>query len=305
MVDEGRAELESRTQVPEGVRLVGWVQGDHATYRVQALLGENGAIKDGNCTFGGFARDGPRAGSTSWHCAWREVTVSTNPRADPLEALRGAGASDLVKNPARSFRRSPPMSAQPYAARRCPRSRRELRPASTGCRTPGHKEDGLAPSSSTMPSGGGWTGRAALRADRLAAVGIGLKKDVEFLPLQRAGQQLQHYTWYYEPAVLSYQAGLLLLTRDEPWRDASSTGHRMASCGLASPTKGPSSCRYAFSGGRGPQERVLAAAARHARRVCFWLWATDNTARVFPWDMEVGQRAGWAALELPLNSARC
>jgi hypothetical protein len=50
MADEGRAELESRTETAEGVRLTGWVQGDHATYRVQSLLGPDGAIRDGSCT---------------------------------------------------------------------------------------------------------------------------------------------------------------------------------------------------------------------------------------------------------------
>lgn len=50
VAEEGRAELESRIAVAEGVRLAGWVQGDHATYRVQALLGEGGSIKDGSCT---------------------------------------------------------------------------------------------------------------------------------------------------------------------------------------------------------------------------------------------------------------
>lgn len=50
VAEEGRAELESRTAAPEGTRLAGWVQGDHATYRVTALLGPGGDIKDGTCT---------------------------------------------------------------------------------------------------------------------------------------------------------------------------------------------------------------------------------------------------------------
>jgi hypothetical protein len=47
---EGRVELESRTSLPEGERLVGWVESYHATYRVKALLGPDGTIRDGSCT---------------------------------------------------------------------------------------------------------------------------------------------------------------------------------------------------------------------------------------------------------------
>ena len=50
VAEEGRAEVDGREALPDGQRLSGWVQGDHATYRVHATLGGDGAIRDGSCT---------------------------------------------------------------------------------------------------------------------------------------------------------------------------------------------------------------------------------------------------------------
>jgi hypothetical protein len=46
----GRATVDRRERVPEGRRLTGWVDGDHARYRVEVTLDEGGAIRDGRCT---------------------------------------------------------------------------------------------------------------------------------------------------------------------------------------------------------------------------------------------------------------
>jgi hypothetical protein len=50
VVEAGGVEVEQRTPIPEGTLLVGWVEGDHATYRVRVQVNSEGTILDGDCT---------------------------------------------------------------------------------------------------------------------------------------------------------------------------------------------------------------------------------------------------------------
>lgn len=137
--------------------------------------------------------------------------------------------------------------------------------------------------------------QAGLQAYRLAVVGLGLKKDVEAALFSARHRNL---AWDWNAPTqrrLSYQAGLLLIQRAEPWRDD-------VLCRLLEPDPAPAawddSCfdlgLRLLREGAGPQERILAATARQAQRLAFFLHAPEGR---FPWAEELGQRLLWAALE--------
>jgi SWIM zinc finger len=50
VVDSGRVEVSEITPIDDRTEFVGWVQGDHATYRVRVLVDSSGTIADGDCT---------------------------------------------------------------------------------------------------------------------------------------------------------------------------------------------------------------------------------------------------------------
>lgn len=62
LAGEGRATLEKRETVPGGARLAGWVEGDHARYRVHLTLDAGGAILGGSCTCPWILKHGMKRG---------------------------------------------------------------------------------------------------------------------------------------------------------------------------------------------------------------------------------------------------
>ena len=50
LLAQGKVEIERREPIEGGSQLRGWVEGDHATYRVQVSISPEGTILDGDCT---------------------------------------------------------------------------------------------------------------------------------------------------------------------------------------------------------------------------------------------------------------
>ena len=71
--EEGRVEIESRVRTERGTRLVGWVRGDHAEYRVRAEIREDGTLVDGDCTCPWILGNGLKRGPCKHLLALRTV----------------------------------------------------------------------------------------------------------------------------------------------------------------------------------------------------------------------------------------